>query len=109
MRERGGLKRFSKEGRGAPITSSRQVTLPFLATRKRTTALLPTDRGSSPKMNGNGKPHPPEPIIAGWPEGVYPSDKPAEASGPNYLPLNLWYRPEESVQCAPDLHLASTF
>ena len=60
-------------------------------------------------MNGNGKPHPPEPIIAGWPEGVYPSDKPAEASGPNYLPLNLWYPGLKKVFNAPPIYICEHF
>ena len=43
------------------------------------------------------------------PMGVMPTAKPAEASGPNYLPLNLYYPGLKKVFDSPPIYIVENF
>jgi len=50
-----------------------------------------------------------EQVLDKWPKGVTPSAKPAEASGPNFLPLNLYYPGLKKVFHTPPIYTCDNF
>ena len=43
------------------------------------------------------------------PPGIYPADRPAEASGPNFMPLNLYYPGLRKVHNTPPVYVCEDF